>query len=271
MTAAQPYAEVIGDPIAQSRSPAIHRFWLAALGIDADYRPCLVPRGGLLDYLGERRCDPAWRGCNVTMPLKLEAVEAADQASDLAITARAANLLVPRQTQLSAANTDVAAIRTLVGRHLAGPAVQVILLGAGGAARAALVALRLLGIDQVAIHARDHAAARLLAQEFALRSEPRTIGSPLIADGLINATPMGMGSNAPPPLDLAAMARPGWVFDMVTSPPDTVLLMAARAAGLAIITGLEMLVEQAADSFEPLFGALPPRQLDGALMEQLRR
>lgn len=271
MSAARPYAEVIGDPIAQSKSPTIHRFWLAELGIDADYRPCQVVRGGLGAYLAERRADPAWRGCNVTMPLKLEAVEAADEASDLAVAARAANLLVRQAGAIAAANTDVAAIRTLVARRLGDAPPRVILLGTGGAARAALVALRLLGIDQVAIHARDLAAARLLAQEFALGLEPRAIEAPLAADGLINATPMGMGSNPPPRLDLESMSKSGWVFDMVTSPADTALLGAARAAGLATITGLEMLVEQAADSFEPLFGAPPPRQLDDQLLERLSR
>lgn len=270
MTAVRPYGEVIGDPIVQSKSPAIHGFWLAELGIAADYRACRVERGGLAAYLAERRGDPAWRGCNVTMPLKLEAVEAADAASDPAVAARAANLLLPRNGALLAANTDVAAIRTLVDRRIGTVAPRIILLGTGGAARAALVALRLLDLGDVAIHARDLAAARLLAKEFGLGREPRAIDAPLAADGLINATPMGMGSNPPPRLDLGTMASGGWVFDMVTSPADTALLRAARAAGLATITGLEMLVEQAADSFEPLFGAPPPRQLDAALIDRLR-
>ena len=66
----RPYAEVIGDPIAQSKSPAIHTFWLEKLGIDADYRAAHVRAGELAAYLDERKADPGWRGCNVTMPHK---------------------------------------------------------------------------------------------------------------------------------------------------------------------------------------------------------
>ena len=65
------YAEVIGDPIVQSKSPTIHGFWLGKLGIDADYRACHVTAEGLADYVASRRADPDWRGCNVTMPHKL--------------------------------------------------------------------------------------------------------------------------------------------------------------------------------------------------------
>ena len=65
-----PYAEVIGDPIAQSKSPAIHGFWLQQLGIAAEYRACHVTAEGLAAYIAARRADPAWRGCNVTMPHK---------------------------------------------------------------------------------------------------------------------------------------------------------------------------------------------------------
>ena len=84
MTASRPYAEVIGDPIDHSLSPAIHNFWLETLEIAADYGRRQVRRGQLADYLAERRADPQWRGCNVTMPLKLDALTLADGASDRA-------------------------------------------------------------------------------------------------------------------------------------------------------------------------------------------
>jgi shikimate 5-dehydrogenase len=67
----RPYAEVIGDPIAQSKSPLIHSFWLDALGIDAEYRHKLVTAEDLPAYFAERKADPAWRGCNITMPHKI--------------------------------------------------------------------------------------------------------------------------------------------------------------------------------------------------------
>src|SRR5437868_12467099 len=79
---AMPFAEVIGDPIEHSRSPEIHAFWLEQAGIAAEYRRRRVAKDGLESYLAEVRGDPAWRGCNVTMPLKMEAVLAADQPRD---------------------------------------------------------------------------------------------------------------------------------------------------------------------------------------------
>ena len=138
MTSALPYAEVIGDPIAQSKSPAIHRFWLDALAIEGEYRATQVMRADFKAYLALRRADPAWRGCNVTMPLKLDALLAADDASDSATAAGAANLLTFRDGKLVAANTDVDAVRDLVS-PLARDSVTI--LGNGGAARAVLLAL----------------------------------------------------------------------------------------------------------------------------------
>ena len=105
MTSPVPFAEVIGDPIAQSKSPAIHRFWLEALGIDADYRAERVGRAEFKAYLADRRANPLWRGCNVTMPLKLDALFAADDPTDHATAAGAANLLVVKAGRLVAAAT----------------------------------------------------------------------------------------------------------------------------------------------------------------------
>ena len=111
-----PYAEVIGDPIDHSLSPTIHGFWLEALGIDATYGRRRVTRAELPAYLMEKRADPDWRGSNVTMPLKLDAVVLADAAADRAVAAGAANVLMMREGQLVAANTDVGAIATLLAR-----------------------------------------------------------------------------------------------------------------------------------------------------------
>ena len=90
------FAEVIGDPIEHSRSPSIHRFWLDAIGSDADYHATRVGRDELAEFLGRRRVDLDWRGCNVTMPLKLDALALADEATDRALAAGASNILLPR-------------------------------------------------------------------------------------------------------------------------------------------------------------------------------
>lgn len=268
-----PYAEVIGDPIDHSLSPAIHGFWIDALGIKASYGRRQVSRAELPAYMAERRTDSNWRGSNVTMPLKLDAVALADAAADRAVAAGAANLLMMRDGQLVAANTDVGAIATLLARlHEAKARMgSVTLLGNGGAARAALVALKLVGISAVRIQARDLAEAMKLAVEFGLDVEPASFLAPIGSDGLINATPLGMAGRDCLNCDLSQMPQGGWVFDMVYDPVETPLVEAARKRGLAVVTGLDMLIEQAATSFRLFFGQDPPRDRDAELWQKLRR
>ena len=90
------YAEVIGDPIVQSKSPTIHGFWLGKLGIDADYRACHVTAEGLADYVASRRADPDWRGCNVTMPHKQAIMPLLDRIDPEAARIGAVNTVVFR-------------------------------------------------------------------------------------------------------------------------------------------------------------------------------
>jgi shikimate dehydrogenase len=268
-----PYAEVIGDPIDHSLSPVIHGFWLEALGIKASYGRRQVTRAELPAYLAEKRADPDWRGSNVTMPLKLDAIELADDAADRAVAAGAANLLMMRAGKLVAANTDVGAIATLLARlHEAKLRMgSVTLLGTGGAARAALVALHLVGISAVRIQARDMAAAKKLCVEFGLDVGPEQLTAPIASDGLINATPLGMSGRDCLNCDVSRLPQGGWVFDMVYDPVETPLVQAAREQGLTVMTGLDMLVEQAATSFKLFFGQDPPRDRDSELWQKLKQ
>jgi shikimate dehydrogenase len=270
---AGPYSEVIGDPIDHSLSPVIHGFWIEALGIEARYGRVRVTRADLPAYLAEKRADPDWRGSNVTMPLKLDAIALADAAADRAVAAGAANVVMMRDEKLVAANTDVGAIATLLDRlHEAKARMgSVTLLGNGGAARAALVALKLVGISNVRIQARDLAEARKLAVEFGLEADPAVFTAQIAGDGLINATPLGMPGRECLNCDLSHMPAGGWVLDMVTNPADTPLVEAARERGLAVVTGLDMLVEQAATSFRLFFGQDPPRDRDRELWQKLGR
>ena len=267
------YAEVIGDPIDHSLSPVIHSFWIETLGIDASYGRRQVTRADLPGYISERRADPDWRGSNVTMPLKLDAIELADGATDRAVAAGAANVLMLREGKLAAANTDVGAIAMLLKRLYDAKARMgsVTLLGNGGAARAALVALKLIGLSAVRIQARDMVEARKLAVEFGLEVGPAPLTARIESDGLINATPLGMAGRDCLNCDLSHIPPGGWVFDMVTDPPDTPLLQAARQRGLATATGLDMLVEQAASSFKLFFDRDPPRDRDAELWQKLGR
>jgi shikimate dehydrogenase len=271
MTSAQGYAEVIGNPIAHSKSPRIHGFWLDSLGLELAYRATRVSRADMPAFVEDRRADPDWRGCNVTMPLKLDALMLADEASDRAVAAGAANLLLPKDGTVLAGNTDVGAILELLGPRLQQrPDTTITLLGNGGAARAVLVAVRMLGHAQVRIQARDLAEAYKLAVEFALEEEPRRFDAPIGSDGLINATPLGMAGYPPVEIDLSLMPGRAWVLDMVTEPADTALIKAARDRGLDTIDGIALLIEQAAASFMLLFGHEAPREQDLQLMARLR-
>lgn len=267
----QAFAEVIGDPIDHSKSPIIHGFWLKQLGIDADYRASRVSRVDLADFIGRRRKDPDWRGCNVTMPLKLDALLLADAPTDRAAQAGACNLLAPREGQLLAGNTDVGAVVALVAAiYQAGAPPGIVLLGNGGAARAVLVALRTLGVGPVRIQARDMAAALALSVEFGLPEGPSPFDRPLDLGGVINATPMGMTGYPALSLDLGGLPKDGWVFDLVADPVETSLLNDAKERGLRTIDGIAMLVEQAAASFELFFEQKPPRDRDSELLALLR-
>ena len=263
---------MIGDPIDHSLSPVIHGYWLEALGIEGSYGRRKVARADLPAYLEEKRADPAWRGSNVTMPLKLDAVTLADESTDRAVAAGAANVLMLREGRMVAANTDVGAIAILMTRlHQAKARMgSVTLLGNGGAARAALVAMKLVGLSAVRIQARDLSEAMKLAVEFGLEIEPAPFTAPIVTDGLINATPLGMAGRDCLNCDLHRMPTDGWVFDMVTDPGDTPLITAAKEHGLKAVDGLAMLVEQAAASFKLFFDRDAPRDRDETLWQKLR-
>ena len=270
---AQPYAEVIGDPIDHSLSPVIHRFWLERLGIDADYRRQKVTRAGLADYLDARRGDLQWLGCNVTMPLKLDALSLADEAGDRALGANAANILIQRKGRLFAGNSDVGGMATLFDRlrSSGAPMGAITILGNGGGARGALMALHMLGLANVRIQSRDLVSGLKLAVEFGLELAPHGLDYPIETAGLINATPLGMTGMPPLVVDWEGMSSGGWVFDLVTAPVETELLKVARERGMTVVTGIEMLVEQAAESFEIFFDAKAPRDADAELMARLHQ
>ena len=275
------YAEVIGDPIAQSKSPAIHRFWLDQLGIAADYRACHVRADGLADYLTARRGDPGWRGCNVTMPHKLAMLGLLDAADPLARRIGAVNTVVRgADGLLTGFNTDAAGFLEPLAPYLKDPHLvrMARIMGAGGAARAIVAALADHNFTLV-LAARNPAAARRLLDELAPRGEHHT--PPLshfagatdfafddrsqLLDLVINASPLGMAGQPPLAFDLSH-APPGSIFyDIVSHPLDTPLLQAARASGFTTIDGLAMLIGQAAAAFERFYGQPAPRQHDAQL------
>ena len=280
------YAEVIGDPIAQSKSPAIHGFWIDKLGLDAEYRAHRVPEGGLADYLEARRADPNWRGCNVTMPHKQAVMPLLDRLDPLVEKVGAANTVVREGDGLAGYNTDVAGflepLAAMLGeRHLFRMAR---VLGTGGAARAVVSALAGHGFT-IVLAGRDPAKARAMLDELDPGGEHHAIDIAHFAeptdfafddragccDLVVNASPLGMRGQPPLAFDWSH-APPGSVaYDIVTDPVETRFLTDARAAGFATIDGLAMLIGQAAAAFEMFFGIAPPRAYEAELRERLSR
>ena len=283
----QAYAEVIGDPIAQSKSPAIHTFWLGKLGIAADYRACHVTGEGLADYIAARRADPDWRGCNVTMPHKQAVMPLLDRIDPQAARIGAVNTVVRGEDgRLTGYNTDAPGFLEPLGpalaqRHLYRMAR---ILGAGGAARAIVAALADHGFTLV-LAARDPAKARALLDELAPTGEHHAV--PLahfapptdfafddrdqLLDLVVNASPLGMAGQPPLAFDFSHAPPGSVVYDIVTHPLDTPLLAEARRRGFATIDGLAMLIGQAAAAFEKFFGQPAPREHDAELRGILTR
>ncbi|MFM5950192.1 MAG: shikimate dehydrogenase [Novosphingobium sp.] len=282
-----PYAEVIGDPITQSKSPAIHNFWLGKLGIAAEYRACHVGPEGLADYIAARRADPDWRGCNVTMPHKQAVMPLLDGLDPLAARIGAVNTVArDAEGRLVGYNTDIAGFleplrSALAERHLYRMAR---ILGAGGAARAIVAALADQGFTLV-LAARDPAKARAMLDELAPKGEHHAVDLAHFApetdfafddrtqlfDLVVNASPLGMAGKPPLSFDFSHAPPGSVVYDIVTHPLETPLLVEARQRGLATIDGLAMLIGQAAAAFEKFFGQPAPRGHDAELREQLIR
>jgi shikimate dehydrogenase len=269
------YAEVIGDPIAQSKSPAIHNHWIGKLGLDAEYRACHVTAGGLADYLVERRDDPDWRGCNVTMPHKQAIVPLLARLEIAAELVGAVNTVTRRSNgALIGSNTDGAGFleplrKDLTKTHLFRMARVV---GTGGAARAIVAALAEQGIV-VVLAGRDPAKARALLDEIDSEGEHHAVDLAHFAeptdfpfddragcfDLIVNASPLGMAGQSPLKFDFSHAPPGSIVYDIVTHPLETDFLNAARKAGMRTIDGLSMLIGQAAIAFEKFFGVAPPR------------
>jgi shikimate dehydrogenase len=271
-----PYAEVIGDPVSHSKSPAIHKYWLEKLGIEGDYRHCRVPAGGLGAYFEARSGDPDWRGCNITMPHKLAALDHVHKQRDPSLPAEPVNIAVPRDGRIEGMNSDTNGLMEPLLAHVGrvgerrGPAIVV---GAGGVLHPAMTVLAALGYGPIWIAMRDDAKAAHIAKEYQ-GFQGQTIGfdAPLPpANLLVNATPLGMTGFPAFPLSLDSLAAGAIVFDLIYDPLETDLLRSARARGLRTIDGLNMLIAQAAVSFQCFFGAMAPRRHDIELREHLTR
>lgn len=260
------YAEVIGHPISHSKSPLIHRFWLERLGIVGDYQARDILPEKLGTYFEDAAADQNWRGCNITIPHKIAALDFVSDPGDVRGSIGAINTVFrDEQGALLGTNTDAAGFYgPIADLPLAGETAVVI--GAGGAARAVLFALAQADIGEVVILARNALKAAGLLAHFGLKGRVLTLDARLPdAALLVNASPLGMTGQETLDIDLLPLPEHALVYDLVYAPIETPLLKAARARDLEVVDGLEMLVGQAAVAFELFFGAAPPDEGDDEL------
>jgi shikimate dehydrogenase len=285
LTGKSQIAGVFGWPVDHSRSPRLHGFWLAQYGIDGAYIPFAThPR----DLPRAIRALPSlgFRGGNVTLPHKEPALGLVDEVSRVAQRIGAVNTLVVREDgSIFGDNTDgygfLAHLRASQPRWqpALGPAV---VLGAGGAARAIVVALLESGVPGIVLANRTQRRAEELAEtlEMAVGSEASgRIGvvtwhkrEAALEDAglLVNTTQLGQAGQPPLDMNLEALPISGVVYDIVYVPLETPLLAAARATGHATVDGLGMLLHQARPGFHAWFGTEPqvsPELRDFVLMD----
>ncbi|HLW93369.1 MAG TPA: shikimate dehydrogenase [Roseiarcus sp.] len=258
-----PWACVAGWPIAHSRSPLIHGFWLRQLEIAGRYERVPVPPGDFATF-AENIGRDGLLGANVTVPHKENAFAACDRLTAAAADLGAVNTLWRENGALWGDNTDVAGFLANLDEQAPawqGDARSAVVLGAGGAARAVVKGLLMRGVAKIAIVNRSfERAERLAAHVGAAASAETPARLPTLlasADLLVNATSLGMKGQPPLAIDLKPLPDRAIVADLVYVPLETPLLAEARRRGLRSVEGLGMLLHQAAPAFERWFGVRP--------------
>jgi shikimate dehydrogenase len=262
MTAAKlPAACLIGWPAAHSRSPLIHHYWLRKLGIAGGYSIEAVPPEGFADFV-RRLPAHGFVGANVTIPHKERAL-GLSHPDARARAVGAANTLWIEGNELRSTNTDVEGFINNLDACAAGwdSASEVLVLGAGGAARAVVFGLIERGIKRVHLANRTSERAQTLADQFGASVHP--LAWEKVADVLprakllVNTTALGMHGQPALDVEIDRLPLDAVVADLVYVPLETKLLAAAKAHGLKTADGLGMLLHQAVRGFELWFGQRP--------------
>lgn len=254
---------VIGYPIAHSRSPLIHNHWLNTYGIKGIYEKCAVEPEKLGEFLRNLETN-GYVGCNVTIPHKETAINFVQNVDSIVTKTGSLNTIYAENNTMKATSTDGEGfyqnlVTSMAGFDLTGK--NVLILGAGGSARAVIE--RLLRVSVANIHIINRTQAR--SEELALLFGPKVIASlplnlPLLmqtTDLLINTTSQGMQGQPELEIDLTPLPATAIVADLIYVPLKTKLLLAAEARGLKAVGGLGMLLHQAVVGFEKWFGVKP--------------
>ncbi|PWN02802.1 shikimate dehydrogenase [Nocardioides silvaticus] len=253
---------VLGDPVAHSLSPALHRAGYAAVGLDWEYDAVQVPAGGLVGVVSG--LDAEWRGLSVTAPLKREAMILADVVSDRVRLAGAANTLLLTGEEVHADNTDLPGAVAAIRERFTGAVGDVLILGAGATAASTGLALADLGATRIAVAARTASrASDTVAAIAGHPSRPRVKVLDLATVELSDAENVVVSTVpvvAQTPGLVSRVGHAEVVFDVVYDPWPTPL---ARAATGTLVSGLDLLVHQAALQFTAFTGVAAP-------LEQMR-
>lgn len=270
---------MVGWPVGHSLSPRLHRFWLREHGVNGAYVQLPVRRHDFSTALGGLR-SAGLVGVNVTIPHKEAAFALAKVCDVTARLAGAANLLLFHDNGIEARNTDAGGLQTCLLEEMGADTMrgrQAIILGAGGAARAAVLTCD--NLKAAAIHILNRTLGRARSLVDSLESSvTATLSAGLPEDWpklapaahlLINATSLGMKGSLSPALPLELLPRDALVCDIVYDPLETPLLASARKLGLHGVNGLGMLIHQAVPAFEAFFGFRP--QASAALWADLEK
>jgi shikimate dehydrogenase len=270
MTAERHLLGLIGAKIGRSISPAMHEAAARALGFDLHYHLIDTDRLGLGEQDLPRLLDSArllgFTGLNVTHPFKEAVVRHLDMVEGVAAALGCVNTVVFREGRMIGHNTDHSGFVAGWGRALPGiKPGRAALIGAGGAGRAIAHALLALGAVAVRVTDLDAARAQALAAELraahpaatiAVAPDARAVAEG--ADGIVNATPVGMHAYPGNPAPAAVLGGMKWASDAVYTPLETEFIAAARRAGAAVMTGQELAIGQAVDAFALFLGRPAP-------------
>ena len=266
---------VLGDPAAHSLSPSIQNPAFEAAGVDGVYtalRCTSEELGGLVQGIAR-----AGGGGNVTLPHKEQAAQIVDEPSELVRRTGACNTFWLANGRVQGENTDVTGFQGAVASLLGRPAtdLDVLLMGAGGAARGVLVGLISDGVGAVSILNRTPERAERLAVEMG-RGRVKVVGSDADLGGhpfdlIVNATSLGLAQADAMPIDFFGIEQPGAVLDLVYRPDETPLVREARKLGIPAADGGEMLVRQGAVAFERWWDRPAPLEVMRGALDRIRR
>ncbi|MBO3758274.1 shikimate dehydrogenase [Ciceribacter sp. L1K22] len=257
-------AFILGFPVKHSRSPLIHNYWIRQLGLHGVYEKIEVAPENIRAFFDRlRSSESGFVGGNVTIPHKEAAAAYADHCDDVVREIGAANVLWLENGRLYASNTDAAGFLACLDEEAPGwdKTQRAVVMGAGGASRSVVYALRQRGLSEIHVVNRTLDRAQELVDRFGAKVHAHqmdSIGEVIAGAGLfVNTTSLGMGGSNVPELPFDRMASNGVVNDIIYTPRLTPILMQAARAGRVSVGGLGMLLHQAVPGFEKWFGQRP--------------